>query len=372
MSSAPIVADEDAPKHLQVRASLAAAIRAGEFASGEQLPSERDLAVRFEVSYMTARRAITEMVEADLLERRPNKGTFVRVQSPRRLTAVTVNLIYPLQQSSFSDQFMQSAILGTRKRGWHYHLVPLQTGRERAAVRALESGEPAILMTPGSDQSSPIHQAIARAQGRAVTIGGQIAGQIAPAIMADDALAIRLIMEHLRQAGHEAIGFITTNPAHPIELLRIATWKACCSPALTPAQIERRLLALANLKIQPGISTTHPIYQAMCARLARPELDVTALICSGDRTTVATLAACRANGYDVPAKMSVVTIGDSPMMEFYNPPLTCIDVHVGRHVEVALEIIEATLQGSPPSQMLHLVEPTLIARETVAAPAKVR
>ena len=370
MNSAPMTADEDVPKHLQVRESLTAAIRAGEFASGEQLPSERDLATRYEVSYMTARRAITEMVEADLLERRPNKGTFVRAQSPRRLAAVTVNLIYPLNQSSSVEQFLQSAIAGIEKRGWYYHLVNLQTGRERAGVRALEHGEPAIIMTSGLQEDSPLYRAVIEGQGRTVTIGSQLVGHDVPSVMADDVQAMRLSMECLREAGHESIGFITTNPRHPIEQSRIATWKLCCAPTMTPAQTERRLLALTDLKRQSGVSTTHLIYQALCDRLADPRLDVTALVCSGDRTTVATLAACRTHGYDVPARMSVVTIGDSSMMEFYNPPLTCVDVHVARHVEVALEIIEATLNGTPPSQLLHIVSPTLIERETVAHPTK--
>ena len=372
MNSALTTETEEAPKHSRVRELLMAAIRAGEFAPGEQLPGERDLAARYAVSYMTARRAITEMVEADLLERRPNKGTYVRAQGSRRLAGVTINLIYPLQLSSFGDQFLQSAIMGTQKRGWHYHLVPLQTGRERSAVRALDHGEPAILMTPGLDEASPLYQAVARAQGRVVTIGGELGGHIAPAVMADDALAVRLIMEHLRRAGHRAIGFITKNLTHPIEQERIATWKECCAPAMTPTQIERRLIELNDLQPRQGISHTHLIYAALSAKLACRDLDVTALICSGDSTALATLAACRANGYAVPAEMSVVTIGDSPIMEFCNPPLTCVDVHVGRHVERALEVIEATLGGAPSPQKLRLIEPTLIERATVAAPFEVK
>ncbi len=368
MISPPTIADEDRPKHLQVREFLTAAIRAGEFAPGEQLPSERDVAARYSVSYMTARRAITEMVEADLLERRPNKGTFVRAHGSQRLAAITVNLIYPLNQSSPVEQFLQSAIAGIEKRSWYYHLVNLQTGRERAGVRALEHGEPAIVMTSGLQEDSPLYQAVIKGRGRAVTIGSQLMGHDVPAVMADDVQATRLSMECLRAAGHQSIGFITTNPRHPIEQSRIATWKSCCSPAMTPAQTERRLFALADLKRQSGISTTRLIYQALCARFAHPELDVTALICSGDRMTLATLAACHDNGYNVPAKMSVVSIGNSSLTEFFNPPITCVDVHVARHVEIALEIIEAALQGAPATQMLQIVEPRLIERGTVAAP----
>lgn len=360
--------DEEAPKHQQVRASLMAAIRAGEFTPGEQLPSERDVAARYGVSYMTARRAITEMVEVDLLERRPNIGTFVRAHGSRRLAATTVNLIYPLQQSSFVDQFLQSAIMGTQKRGWHYHLVPLQTGRERSAVRALESGEPAILMSLGLEEDSPLYHAVTNAQGRAVTIGNQFAGHSVPAVMADDAQAMRLIMRHLQNAGHRSIGYITNYLEHPIERERIAIWKEHSVSQMTPAQFEQRQIKLHPYAATPDKSSVQRIYEKMCAQLARPDLDVTALICAGDSTALATLAACRANGYEVPEQMSVVTIGDGTTMEFHNPPVTCVDVHVARHVEIALEIIESVLRETPSAPVLRIVEPTLTERATVAAP----
>ncbi len=366
-----ITADEELPKHQQVRAGLTNAIRAGEFAPGEKLPSERDVAARYGVSYMTARRAITEMVEADLLERRPNIGTFVRAHGSRRLEAVTVNFIYPLQQSSFGDQFLQSAIMGTAQRGWHYHLIPLQTGRERAAVRALESGEPAILMTPGLKEDSPLYRAVAEARGRAVTIGSQLAGGATPAVMANDTLGMRLIMEHLQNAGHRSIGYITKDLHHPIEQERIETWKQCGVPSMTPAEIERRLIVLNDLKATREASHIQLIYRALQLRLARPDLDVTALICAGDSTALATLAACRANGYEIPRQMSVVTIGDGMAMEYHNPPVTCIDVDIARHVETAFQMIETALEGAPSAHELRLIEPTLIERKTVTAPRKI-
>lgn len=44
---------------------------------GERLPSERDLAERFNVSRMTLRQAITMLVEEGVLERKVGSGTYV-------------------------------------------------------------------------------------------------------------------------------------------------------------------------------------------------------------------------------------------------------------------------------------------------------
>lgn len=362
--------DEETPRHLRVREAITGAIREGAFAPGARLPGERELAVQCAVSYATVRRAIAEMVEADLLERRPNKGTFVRLPGSRRLDTITVNLIYPLQGASFGEQFLQSALTGIASRGWQHHLVHLQTGRERAAVRALQSGEPAIMLASGPALDPQLHQALTQAQGRAVLLGGRLENDAAPSIMADDAQVVRLMMEHLHQAGHRAIGFVSKHPRHPIDRLRIETWRECSADNATPESLEQRLVVVELAKMGPQWSHTRLTFEAVRAYLDSAACDVTALICGGDTTAVGTLAACRAAGRPVPEKMSVISAGDSAFMEFYNPPISCIDVHLDRHVEIALELIEAALDGAPTTQMHRLIAPTLIVRDTVAAPWK--
>src|SRR5690349_9384212 len=64
-------------KYVRVRDALAGAIRSGEYAVGQKLPGERTLAVKYGISYMTARRAVSELVELGLLDRRPWEGLFV-------------------------------------------------------------------------------------------------------------------------------------------------------------------------------------------------------------------------------------------------------------------------------------------------------
>src|SRR3954464_5564822 len=64
-------------KYVRVRDALADAIRSGEYVVGQKLPGERTLATQYGISYMTARRAVSELVELGLLDRRPWEGLFV-------------------------------------------------------------------------------------------------------------------------------------------------------------------------------------------------------------------------------------------------------------------------------------------------------
>src|SRR5688500_15538012 len=69
-------------KYARVRDALAEAIRNGEYGTGQKLPGERMLAVQYGISYMTARRAVGELVDRGLLDRRPWQGVFVALPPP--------------------------------------------------------------------------------------------------------------------------------------------------------------------------------------------------------------------------------------------------------------------------------------------------
>ena len=65
------------PLHHQVYLDLKAALDAGEWAAGDRLPTERDLASRYGCSLITIRRALSELVRESRLERTRGRGTFV-------------------------------------------------------------------------------------------------------------------------------------------------------------------------------------------------------------------------------------------------------------------------------------------------------
>ncbi len=66
------------PLHHQVYLHLQAALDAGEWVTGDQLPPERALCDDFGCSLITVRRALDELVREGRLERARGRGTFVR------------------------------------------------------------------------------------------------------------------------------------------------------------------------------------------------------------------------------------------------------------------------------------------------------
>ncbi|MDH3690147.1 MAG: GntR family transcriptional regulator [Gammaproteobacteria bacterium] len=71
------IAKGSIPLYMQIKDLFVARVTRGEWAPGDIIPSEMQLARELNVSHGTARKAITELVENNVLVRRQGRGTFV-------------------------------------------------------------------------------------------------------------------------------------------------------------------------------------------------------------------------------------------------------------------------------------------------------
>lgn len=75
------MADENysyAPKYVQIQNYILQKIESGEYAAGDKIPSEIELARQFDVSRLTVNTAVKELANSGIVERVQGKGTFVR------------------------------------------------------------------------------------------------------------------------------------------------------------------------------------------------------------------------------------------------------------------------------------------------------
>ncbi|WP_347862147.1 GntR family transcriptional regulator [Salimicrobium sp. PL1-032A] len=76
------VVDKDSPlpMYYQIEEDIKRRIEEGSYETGKPIPSERELSEKYEVSRMTVRQAISNMVRDRLLYREKGRGTFVAEQ----------------------------------------------------------------------------------------------------------------------------------------------------------------------------------------------------------------------------------------------------------------------------------------------------
>jgi GntR family transcriptional regulator len=73
------------PLYSQIKTLILQSLQAGEWRPGEAIPSEMDLAARYQVSQGTVRKAVDELAAENLVVRRQGKGTFVATHNEQQV-----------------------------------------------------------------------------------------------------------------------------------------------------------------------------------------------------------------------------------------------------------------------------------------------
>lgn len=137
------------PLYFQIASALEAAIVGGEYAVGEHLPSEKELAKRFGVSLITVRGAMASLVEKGLVERHRGIGTVVLAPGGRAVWELgwIGNLITPVAGSKLDILSMGS----TRAPAWVARRLGIRPGETvhsmRTVRRAVQRSDEAFLTT---------------------------------------------------------------------------------------------------------------------------------------------------------------------------------------------------------------------------------
>lgn len=138
-------------KYRELSDRLRRGVLAGVWPAGERLPTERELVRSTGFSLNTVRRAVDDLVEAGLVERRQGAGTFVLTrQRPASRGKIRIGVMLPSTIEYFPTmlQGIESAL---RAGGASIELTDSQyeSGREAACLEhLLEAGVDGMLLTP--------------------------------------------------------------------------------------------------------------------------------------------------------------------------------------------------------------------------------
>ena len=119
------------PLYQQIKALLLQSLDQGEWKPGEAIPSEIELAARFQVSQGTVRKAVDELAAEHLLMRRQGKGTFVSTHHEARVRFRFLRLA----PNEGEPQPVESSILDCRR---------IRANAEVARSLELKSGDPVV------------------------------------------------------------------------------------------------------------------------------------------------------------------------------------------------------------------------------------
>jgi DNA-binding LacI/PurR family transcriptional regulator len=329
-------------KHRRVFAALRREIQTGRWKRGDRLPSESDLVTRFNVSRITISRAVRDLQQAGLVERRAGSGTFVS-RLARDTGGLTFGLLIPdLGETEIFEPIchgmMASPLARDHALVWGSAGSP--AGSKEAAAwqlagQFIDRRVSGVFFAPLEDtpERDRWNTRIARALDDAhipVVLLDRTIGRYPEAghhdlVGIDNRRAGFVITDHLLGLGCRRLAFVGAPHAAPTIDAREAGFRE----ALFRRTIEVDRSAIRRL---------HPDDDDAVQTLmtgAAPE----GIVCGNDRTAARLLATLGRLGYRVPADVRLVGIDDVDYARMLPVPLTTLRQPTSQLGEVALSVM---------------------------------
>jgi GntR family transcriptional regulator of arabinose operon len=357
-------------KHRQVFEHVLADIESGRLKDGERLPSEAELVKEFATSRPTVARALRDLQNLGLVERKVGSGTYVR-RSQKALESWRFGLLIPGLGSTeiFEPICGQLARLAQRE---HHTLLWGDFGdRRREAdpklieqvcnsyIRQMVAGVffAPLELTEDKDQiNQSVIAALEAARIHIVLLDRDIVAfpqrSRFDLVGIDNRRAGFLIANHLIGLGCRRIDFLARPDSAPTVMLRIAGYRE----------------ALLSSGIAPDPQWVHsgePTDEQLIRRIVGD--GATAIICANDLTAANLMRTLDTLGCSVPQKIRVVGFDDVRYAELLHPSLTtihqpCVDIGT-----IAMQVMLERIENPtfPPRDIL--AQPTLIVRQSCGA-----
>ncbi|MBK9127926.1 MAG: GntR family transcriptional regulator [Phycisphaerales bacterium] len=346
------------PKYIQAREILIDAIRSGQLAPGAKLPSTKEISSLFNVSLITAHRAMEGLVESGWLRREVGRGTFVRDDiDPTRptLPSLVIGLLLPDQDRVNLDDYYHSSIINSLRRAavgdtkrveFFFHDRFEVRDRRRENVGA-------ICMHPPLEAQRSVEKLAQRCP--VVVLGGSFPEAQVPCVDCDNEQGARLAAQHLHELGHRRFLLV----AGPLNLSNAADRVTGARAELAEQGIElspRDLVVSTDSVVLDDAARTR--IEARLRERPRP----TAIIAGGFYLALATMQAIRRCGLEIPRDVSIVGFDDPASAALLDPPLTTVRQPLEEMAARAYRVVCDAVLEHQTEAMLHRLSTTLVVR----------
>lgn len=174
----------------------------------------------------------------------------------------------------------------------------------------------------------------------------------------DDRRAVAIAIAHLRDLGHERIGFIAGAPRHDAALRRLEGFRQAMTTA--DLAVHEEWIVPAGWEAPAGAAATATVL----SRRERP----TALVTASLNAAIGAVRAAHEAGVSVPSELSIVTIQDAWMAQYTIPTLTAVAMPMRQAGARAATMLLDHLGGEPlRDELVTDPTPELLARESTAS-----
>lgn len=344
------------PKYVVVREALKEQIASRE--AGSRIPSTLQLEREFKVSTQTINRAIRDLVEEGLLERRHRSGTYVAKSGT---SALRIGLVWPETYRRFSRLPMGGRFLLAFQEIAHARNLNLQVaGNARASEPPFLSESAsvdAVLIIFNSDRE--LTDAYDAHGMPVILVEPFVRPPNVPYFAADHYMVPYLALEHLARLGHERIVHLNvqTPPSLSSDLSR-----AGYHAAMRDLGLER----YAAFRDLPLLDWSGEEADGLVDFFK--EARATACFCVSDTQAAGVIQICQRARIRIPDDLSLIGLEDSGMARGLSPALSAIRVWSRRDIETVFQAVGGLLETGSMSGHGRLIPIRLLERASTAPP----
>jgi DNA-binding LacI/PurR family transcriptional regulator len=342
---------DSTPKYVLVERHIKDAINSGRIQ--ERLPGERSLAKTLGVSYMTARKAIHNLVDQGLLYRVPTKGTFVNT-GDRKTRSRTIG--YYLDSSiggGISSPYYSMVFNAIEKEASAHDFSVIyfsdnSEGRLRSTLAKLDGVIASCL--PRVEQTIQlIKQSVP-----VVVIDNGSADKSIPSVIVDDFNAYVRSVDYVASLGHRRIGFMCGLADSDIGKNRFAGYVHGLEKH--KVELDKALVFKGNYTFESGIDGA-----AYFLSLKSPP---SAIVCANDSMALGAIKHLDGAGVRVPEDISIIGFDDIEIASQITPALTTVAAPVDAIASYAFAALSSLMQGLTPTSHHTALSAELIVRDT--------
>jgi len=299
-------------KYNEVMSLIKRRIREGDYLV-DSIPGERRIAEETGVSYMTARRAVQQLLADEVLIRQASGSLEVHPEYAEQINPAEIVLLYPAYPSSYLTQLRVLVTEAAAVRG-----LPLRPGQfvhwdEQTLVDVVAQAKGTLIIPYGPVIPPRLLQHFTA--NKVAILDGDFASDGLPSIRFFSDKCIQRVMDHLWELGHRRIDCINTQNRNPEIDRRIELWERW---------LGRRGCEGA-LHDDPAPVFTDPTivaYRLMSRLVDQKTSKATAFIGTTCPAAIGAIRACYERDLEVGTDLSIGAINLEPPAEFFCPSIT--------------------------------------------------
>ncbi|MHC5268725.1 GntR family transcriptional regulator [Enterococcus sp. LJL98] len=304
------------PLYKKILIDLKEEILSGRLAAEEQLPTEKELADRYQVSRITSKRALNELEQANLIYRVRGKGSFVKAKD----VETTIEEIVPIKHKKvlFLLPFLNDLSVGNftegllptlQKEQIEVSMATLDVFQQKSVKEMTQEYDGIIYYAEDTDLYLDILVKFSMKNFPVIVLDKKHFELNFPTILSDNVDGGFLATQQLIDEGHQRIAYLFGHTTHPqsVKNRYVGYLKA---------------LNKANISFHTSSgdekATNHDLIEYL------EETKVTGIVCENDLVAIEAMRILKQHDYHVPNDYSIIGFDDIQASRFVDPPLTTV------------------------------------------------